>query len=165
MDIKTVLEQHKLWLGGDGGERANLRSADLRNADLRSANLSYAEGFNPNFICGLLFLLEQPGKIRAYKLVLSNGYGPYNGGIYYEVGKHYSVDNANQDVNELCGAGINVALLPWCIREWIPTYRILIVEFEAKDIAAIPTTTDGKFRLHRCDVVGEKNLKELGLEE
>ena len=37
-------------------------------------------------------------------------------------------------------------------------FRILIVEFTAKDIAAIPTGTDGKFRLHRCKVVAEKQV-------
>ena len=29
--------------------------------------------------------------------------------------------------------------------------------------AAIPIATNGKFRLHRCTVVGEKDLKEIGL--
>ena len=45
---KAILESHQLWLRGEGGERANLRSAnlsyaDLSYADLRSANLSYAD--------------------------------------------------------------------------------------------------------------------------
>ena len=31
--------------------------------------------------------------------------------------------------------------------------------------AAIPIATNGKFRLHRCTVVGEKDLKEIGLTE
>lgn len=51
-ELATVLEQHRLWLAGNGGKRADLsgadlsyadlRSADLRRADLSSANLSYA---------------------------------------------------------------------------------------------------------------------------
>jgi hypothetical protein len=49
------------------------------------------------------------------------------------------------------------------MKQWRQDYRILIVEFTAKDIACIPITTDGKFRLHRCKVVGEKDLKEIGL--
>jgi hypothetical protein len=36
--------------------------------------------------------------------------------------------------------------------------------FTAKDIAAIPTS-DGKFRVHKCSIVGEKDLKEIGLED
>ena len=51
------------------------------------------------------------------------------------------------------------------MREWRVGFRILVVEFTAKDIAVIPTASDGKFRLHRCTVVGEKDLKEIGLIE
>lgn len=53
MDIKKILELHKMWLNNEeGGERAdlrranlrdtNLRGADLRGADLRGADLSGA---------------------------------------------------------------------------------------------------------------------------
>jgi len=46
--IKHTIENHRLWLVGEGGCRADLsgadlRSADLRSADLRSANLSGAD--------------------------------------------------------------------------------------------------------------------------
>ena len=40
-----------------------------------------------------------------------------------------------------------------------------LAEFEAQDIASIPISTDGKFRVHKCDIVGEKDTKEIGLEE
>ena len=40
--LKVILDNHKRWLDGKGGERADLRSADLRFADLRSADLSSA---------------------------------------------------------------------------------------------------------------------------
>ena len=40
MNLKEILEKHKLWLfDRDGGERANLCGADLCGADLRDANL------------------------------------------------------------------------------------------------------------------------------
>lgn len=57
-ELKTILEQHKLWLEDEGGaradllcanlrcadlRRANLRCADLRDADLQYANLQYAD--------------------------------------------------------------------------------------------------------------------------
>jgi len=48
-ELKEILEQHRLWLAGKGGSRANfygadlwsanLRDADLRGADIRDANL------------------------------------------------------------------------------------------------------------------------------
>ena len=108
-------------------------------------------------------LLDQPGKIRAYKLVTAAGTGPYYSTINYEIGKKYSVESANTDPAEDCGEGIHVATLDYVMKEWKDGYRILIVEFTANDIAGIPQSGGGKFRLFRCKVIGEKNLDEIGL--
>ena len=43
MDLKKILDEHLLWLNGEGGSRANLSNADLRDANLRCANLSNAD--------------------------------------------------------------------------------------------------------------------------
>jgi len=45
MDAKVqgILDKHKKWLDGEGGERADLRSADLYKADLYGANLRRAD--------------------------------------------------------------------------------------------------------------------------
>ena len=58
MDLKKILDEHLLWLNGEGGSRANLSNADLRGAnlsnadlfgaDLRGANLSNANLRNAN---------------------------------------------------------------------------------------------------------------------
>lgn len=45
-------------------------------AGLYGASLDGAKGINPNLCTPLRILLEQPGKIRAYKLVKSSGEGP-----------------------------------------------------------------------------------------
>ena len=43
IDLKTILEKHKMWLNDeDGGEMANLSGADLHGADLSGADLSGA---------------------------------------------------------------------------------------------------------------------------
>jgi len=47
-ELRQAVEQHRAWLAGTGGARAdlrsaNLRSADLSDADLRSADLSGAD--------------------------------------------------------------------------------------------------------------------------
>lgn len=142
---------------------ADLQEADLRGAALRGVNLRWSNGINKNISTPLQMLLDQPGKIRAYKLVTVTGTGPTYPSIVYGVGESYEVPDACTDDTRQCAAGINVATLDWCMKEWLPGCRILVVEFEAKDIACIPTATDGKFRLFRCTVVGEKDLDEIGL--
>jgi len=144
---------------------ANLAGADLAGADLARAYLAGAKGIIKYLTTPLYILLDQPGKIRAYKLVKENGEGPYNGGIIYEIGKTYEVKDADENETTQCAAGINLATLDWCIKEWKPGQRILIAEFTAKDIAAIPVGSDGKFRVKKCTIVGKKNLKEIGLED
>ena len=56
MDLKKILDEHLLWLNGEGGGRADLRGANLCNAnlfgaDLRGANLCGADLFGAN-LCG-----------------------------------------------------------------------------------------------------------------
>jgi hypothetical protein len=148
-------------LSGANLSGANLSGANLSWADLSGANLSWAHGIQPERCTPLLILLDQPGPIRAYKLVTANGVGPFNGGITYQVGHSYEVVDASTDVTEACAAGIHVATLDWCLREWRDGFRVLVVEFTAADIAAIPTATDGKFRLRRCTVVGEKDIAAI----
>ena len=108
-------------------------------------------------------MIDQVGIIRAYKIVNAKNEGIYHGGLIYEIGK--VVEEKISDTNESrdCGAGINLATLDWCIKEWKEGYKILIVEFEVKDIACIPIGSDGKFRVFRCKIIREKNLEELGL--
>ena len=44
IDMKTILEKHRLWLNNeDGGEMADLRGADLHGADLHGADLRWAD--------------------------------------------------------------------------------------------------------------------------
>ena len=153
-------------LSGANLSGADLSAANLSGADLYRANLSGAEGVQPYRTTPLLMLLDQPGKIRAYKMTDEYGRSPIQlHAITYAVGSTHEVADALTDAREACGAGINVATLDWIMREWQPGYRIFVVEFEAADIAAIPTATDGKFRLHRCTVVAEKDLAEIGLIE
>ena len=154
---------HAADLRGADLHGADLHGANLRGADLHAADLRGAQGINKYRTTPLLMLLDQPGLIRAYKLVSSVSVGPYNGGIRYIVGQTYEEPNADTDELNPCGAGINLATLDWCVREWKPGYKILVAEFAAQDIAAIPTATDGKFRVRRCTIVGEKTLTELGL--
>ena len=157
--VRVLAEKNKADLSG-----ANLSGADLFRADLFRANLSGAKGISPNRCTQLLILHEQVGKIRAYKLVNEKYEGPFYGGIKYTVGKTYVVDDADCSIEIQCSKGISLASLDWCMKEWKPGYHILVAEFARKDIAAIPTATDGKFRVKKCKIIKEKDLLKLGLE-
>ena len=152
-------------LVGASLDGASLDGASLVGASLVGASLDRATGINRERVIPLLMLLDQPGAIRAYKVVNESGHGHIRGGIRYDMGGAYEEPGASTDVNDHCGPGLHVATLDWCIREWRPGFRILVVEFTAADIACIPTATDGKFRLRRLTVVGEKDLVALGLVE
>jgi len=106
---------------------------------------------------------DQKNPIRAYKLVTVNNTGPYYKLIKYEIGQSYSVDNASTNEETQCAEGISLASLDWCCRNWKNGYKVLIAEFNKKDIAAIPIGSNGKFRVHRCKIIAEKNLEKIGL--
>lgn len=160
-------------LSGAVLSRADLSWADLSGAVLSGANLSWAvlseanlwgtQGINPALCTPNIGRLYQTGKQRAFKIVNARGEGIYRGGIRYDIGATVEVRDADTDPLHDCGVGINVAELHWCAARWREGYRILIVEFGRKDIACIPIANDGKFRLHRCKVVGEVDLVEIGL--
>ncbi|MGH2761411.1 MAG: pentapeptide repeat-containing protein [Thermoleophilaceae bacterium] len=133
---------------------ANLARANLANVYLANANLAGAKGLAPERVNDLLWLRDQVGKIRAYKLTDADANGPYAGGITYEVGQTYEVTDPDTNPRRDCGAGINLAILPWCLRAWREGYRIFVCEFTARDIAAIPIG-DGKFRVGKAKVVRE----------
>jgi uncharacterized protein YjbI with pentapeptide repeats len=97
---------------------ANLSGANLSRANLSGANLTSAKGIHRDLVTPLRILVEQPGPIRAYKLVTPTGEGPFNAGITYEVGKFYEVADANTDEYQDCAAGINLCTLDWALREW-----------------------------------------------
>ena len=145
---------------------ADLFGADLRGADLFGANLHGTNGLIPERVTPLLMLLDQPGPSRLYKLVDANLCSPIAPGnghdrIRYAVGAEYQVELPDRDPTVQCGAGINVATLDWCLKEHQPGWRVLIADFVAADIACIPTATDGKLRLRRCRIVGEKDITAL----
>jgi uncharacterized protein YjbI with pentapeptide repeats len=142
---------------------ANLSGANLSRADLYGANLSGAKIKNRRRVSPLDILFDQPEKIRAYKLVDAEYQSPIQSSpkLTYSIGSVVEVKKADTS-DEHCSAGVNVATLDWCLRERKEGWRVMLVEFEAKDIASIPLGTDGKFRLYRCTVIKELTKKELG---
>ena len=61
MDLKKILDEHLLWLNGEGGSRANLFGANLRGANLRCADLSGANLFGADLSGADLFDADLSG--------------------------------------------------------------------------------------------------------
>lgn len=147
---------------------ASLYGTDLHGTDLARAKLSGTDfdgviGFSKFRTTPLYGMLDQPGEIVAYKLVAENYTGPFYSGLVYTVGSEVSVEDADTNECESCSYGINLATLDWCLRHCHRENRIMMCSFRREDIAAIPVGSDGRFRVRRCRVIGEKDLKELGL--
>jgi len=143
---------------------ANLSDANLYGANFSGANLYGAKGLAKEFNT-LQLLAYQPGEIRLFKLVTNSFHSPIQtqNPRFYCIGSFHEILTANTDPNVDCAEGINVADLPWCLRNWKKDFRIILVKFEAKDIACIPSGSDGKLRLFRCTVVEEIKLDYVAL--
>jgi hypothetical protein len=100
------------------------------------------------------------GRVRAYKYTNKDAESPFQSPkLKYEPGKTYEIKDADTDPSSHCHKGVNVADVAWTMSSCSGDQRVFAFEFEMKDIAAIPTSTDGKFRLHRCICVEELDPK------
>ena len=78
--------------------------------------------------------------------------------LSYTLGGTMRVTDADTNTRNGCGRGVNVATRDWIERVpfWAPEDgAIFLVEFTARDIAAVPCFENGKFRLFRCRVVAK----------
>lgn len=167
---------------------ASLQGAQLEEADLRGANLTDVYLANIQlrhtrirgvhmcvkqaaYIMPDLYLLKMQDptlKLKAWKY-LAQDYGSpiYDGPerIIYEIGGVYKAPRIEGDALLECAAGLHVAPLSWCIREACDPRAVFAeVEFEIKDIVAIPFFTDGKFRVKKLKVlriIDKEDAREL----
>ena len=110
MDLKKILDEHLLWLNGEGGSRANLSNADLRGAnlsnadlfgaDLRGANLSNANLRNANL---------RDADLRCANLRNANLFGANLRGANLSNADLFGANlrGANLSNADLCGASID----------------------------------------------------------
>ncbi len=105
---------------------------------------------------------------RAYKFAHVDGRSPVMRKrrpiLVTTVGAVLRVPNADTNEGKTCARGVNVATKQWIFDfesrsrftgdGWYdPVYNLFIVEFRKRDIACVPTKSDGKFRLFRCKVI------------
>ena len=141
---------------------ANLWEANLREANLWGANLGEAKNIFNIYKSDLSILKFQKGKLRAFKY-LNGTTSPYQNNMEYKVGKIYTEKKCDKNEFVLCGAGLNVATLDWCLKDTDcdldKTY--IEVEFDVKNIVAIPYNSDGKFRVRKLKVIRKLTKPEL----
>ena len=132
---------------------ANLAGANLDGVNLAGANLAGAI-LPKQFKSNLNILKVQKNKLYAYKYLNKDLTSPYQN-FKYEIGKEYISKNTNNDETILCGSGINIASLQWCLQNtnYDLINRIYVeVEFDPRDLI-IPYNSDGKFRIKEGGIV------------
>lgn len=103
--LDKILENHKLWLNGEGGECANLRGADLSganlyNIDLRCADLNSADLNSADLRCANLRGVDLSGaNLNSANL---SGASLYNANL-----RGASLYNANLYSSNLNNANLN----------------------------------------------------------
>jgi hypothetical protein len=182
--LAEIIREHKKWLTGDGGQRAdmrdanmrgaNMQGADMRGADMRDANMQRADmqgadmrdanmqGANMqgtildgiNWLAYIGIVPNKSGTAYAYKVTTANGTGIAYSGIDYLNNDKFE-EAVDTDVYTHCSHGINLATFSWCLNNFTePSYRLFMFEFNVKD-AVCPVASDGKFRVSKCTKVGE----------
>jgi hypothetical protein len=151
MELQEILAQHRKWLYGEGGKRADLCGADLCNADLRDANLRDANLRNAN-------LRNAKNMIKLMGVCLGNRYfkrindGFENNEYVFTVGLNTLPDNEKfaSDERVLCSfPGFHFASKSWCdVNYDIRRYSCLIKIPTKEEYPGIeinePWATDGK---------------------
>jgi hypothetical protein len=102
MDLKKILDEHLLWLNGEGGSRADLRNANLRDAALRNADLSNANLSNANLF---------GANLRGANLSNANLFGANLRGADLRGADLFGANlrDANLSNADLCGANLRGA--------------------------------------------------------
>ena len=145
MDLKKILDEHLLWLNGEGGSRAN-----LSNADLRDANLSQTKG-----------LLQTVNYLEAHFERTKDGYIAYKtfGGDRkppetWEIKEGSAItENVNFDRCCDCGSGINVAPLEWVKQNYKGNIWKVLIRWEWLCGVCVPYMTDGKIRCEKVELL------------
>jgi hypothetical protein len=98
------------------------------------------------------------GRVRAFKYTTKEGKSPTRTGpeaLTYQVGDVIEVVDADTDKSADCSYGINLGTQDWIKKNRYGENRVFACEFEIEDLAAVPSGSDGKFRVFKCEVMEE----------
>lgn len=162
-ELTEILEQHKLWLNNESGERADLRGANLIDADLRGANLRGANLIGAD-LSGAKGILDAAEWIQESFESTTEGVVVYKafGDTFYYAPERWEISEGtnitevcNPNRTDECGCGVNFGTLEWiqkninsptsvwkCLIEWIDLVSVVV-----------PYNTDGKARCERLKLI------------
>ena len=162
-ELKTILEQHKLWLDSDGekGKRANLTGADLTGANLTRANLTHANLYRANLTGADLTGADLT---NAY-LRCANLYGAILSGANLSgvdlTGadlSHADLTNTILDEKEQCRKGI---VLTEPMVGYKKSYENKIITLEIPIGAKVFSINNNKRRTNKAKVIDMQGETEL----
>ena len=112
--------------------------------------------------------IKGDGEITLYKVVHKHNeqyFSHYDDKFEYRIGEIAVPDNGfDDDVDESCGAGINMAPLHWCLDYGRGWDNLAILEMTAlREDVVVPMNTDGKVRARKAKVIREVPLSECGI--
>ena len=149
--LKTTLEQHKLWVDGKGGERADLSRANLSRANLSGADLSGATGLKTAREFMRAFGCDKEG-VLVFKAI---------GKTNYSALSHWKIESdafLEEVVNPLptcaCGCGVNFGTEDYC-RKSYPDSALWLCRIHWLDLSdvVVPYNSEGKARCARLQLL------------
>lgn len=164
--LAEILSEHRKWLAGDGGTRADLHGSDLRESNLRYSDLSLSDlrgsDLRGSDLSGSTGLLDASQWIAENLTRCRGGVYAYKSfGIHYESPADWRQEpgaEISETVNLLptidCACGVNVATLDWVRNNSndAPIWKVL-VRWEWMAGGVIPYNTEGKFRVPRAKLI------------
>ena len=120
-ELQEILDNHKLWLDDEGGERADLRGAYLRGANLGDANLSGA------------YLSGATGNLKELKSVFVETWPITYTADVMQIGCERHTIDAWWNFDDERIANMDPQALAWW-KKWKPVLQQII-----KDSPALPT--------------------------
>ena len=171
MNLQAVLENHKKWLNGNGGEQANLSDADLSDADLsdadlRRADLRWADLSGAKGLLSAKDFLSQFGRTEDGAIVCYKIFGKeYHVPNYWHIKPGSFISEVcNPNRADDCGCGVNVATARWIseIYRLNDDDRIWECNILPEDFFGIivPYNTNGKFRAERVKLVRQVTMRD-----
>ena len=162
MDIQKILEDHKKYLRGEGGKRANLRGANLSGANLRDANLRDANLYDANLRgANLSGANLSDASLRGANLSGANLSGANLRGAYLRDASLFDTIGNSKEIKTLmifdeyivnfCGDDIQIGCKKYSHEEWLNFSDDVIDGMDSKALEFCKKNKETILNLHKIN--------------